>query len=77
MDEQISVRQAYTAMYAFLEELYSKYEFDQLGSVLGGLSLLADGSPVDQAAWSDWLRAVERAKGNQVDMGLHIRQTSK
>ncbi|MBP3960440.1 hypothetical protein J8F10_34875 [Gemmata sp. G18] len=72
MDEQISVRQAYLAMYSFLDELYSKYEFDQFGSLLGGLSLLADGSPADQAAWSDWLRAVERARANQVDAALHI-----
>jgi hypothetical protein len=77
MDEQISVRQAYLAMCSFLSELYTKYEFDQLGALLGSLSLLSDGSPADQAAWSDWLRAVERAKGDQVDAALHIRPANR
>lgn len=77
MGEQISVRQAYLAMYSFLDELYTKYEFDQLGGLLGSLSLLSDGSPADQAAWSDWLRAVERAKGDQVHAALRIRPASQ
>ncbi|MDB5311433.1 MAG: hypothetical protein JWO38_5635 [Gemmataceae bacterium] len=75
MDEQISVRQAYLAMYSFLEELYTKYEFDQFGSILGGMSLLADGSPADQAVWADWLKAVERVREQQVDATLRIRHT--
>ncbi len=74
MDEHISVRQAYLAMYSFLDELYTKYEFEQIGSLLGGLSLITDGSPADQAAWTDWLRAVERAKGDLVDSTLRIHQ---
>ena len=74
MDEQISTRQAYLAMYSFLDELYTKYEFDQLGGLLGGMSLLSDGSAADQAIWFDWLRAVERAKGNRVDATLRIQQ---
>ena len=77
MDEQISVRQAYLAMYSFLHELYAEYGFDPLGSLLGSLSLLPDGSPADQAAWSDWLKAVERARGDQVDAALRIRQADQ
>lgn len=74
MDEQISTKRAFLAMYSFLEELYTKYEFDQLGGLLGGMSLLADGSTADQAVWLDWLRAVERVKGNQVDATLRLLQ---
>jgi hypothetical protein len=73
MDEQISVRQAYLAMYSFLDELYTKYGFDQVGQLLGSLSLLSDGSPADEAVQSDWLNAVQRAKGDQVNAALHIR----
>jgi hypothetical protein len=62
MEEMISSQQAYLAMYSFLEELYSKYDFDQLGGLLGSMSLLPDGSPADQAMWSDWLRCVEKSK---------------
>ncbi len=70
MEDEINVKQAYRAMYSFLEELYSKYEFDQLGGLLGGMSLLQDGSPADQAMWSDWLRAVEKSKAGQADASL-------
>ena len=62
MEDKIDVKQAYLAMYSFLEELYVKYEFDQLGGLLGSMSLLPDGSPADHAIWGDWLRAVEKMK---------------
>ena len=77
MDEQISVRQAYLAMYSFLEELYSKYEYDQFGALLGGMGSLPDGSPADPAIWLDWLEAVERARKGQVDTALNIRRTGE
>jgi hypothetical protein len=32
MEDAITVKQAYLAMYSFLDELYTKYEFDQLGA---------------------------------------------
>lgn len=38
MEEMLSAKQAYLAMYSFLEELYSKYQFDQLGGLLGSMS---------------------------------------
>jgi len=77
MEDKIGVKQAYLAMYSFLDELYSKYEFDQLGGLLGGMSLLPDGSPADPAVWGDWLRAVERMKAEQVDAGLRIGTTAE
>ena len=77
MEDMISVKQAYLAMYSFLEELYTKYEFDQLGGLLGGMSLLPDGSPADQAMWDDWLRSIEKAKTEQVDAGLRFGTTGE
>lgn len=73
MNDTISVRQAYLAMYSFLDELYAKYGFDQIGGLLGSMSLLPDGSTADQAIWSDWLQHVEKARNGQADAGLRVR----
>jgi hypothetical protein len=56
--DQISVRQAYVAMYQYLKRIYDLTGSDELGGLLGSMSLLPDGQPADPAAWSDWLRAV-------------------
>jgi hypothetical protein len=72
MEEMISVKQAYLAMYSFLDELYTKYDFDQLGGLLGSMSLLPDGSPADQALWGDWLRSVEKTRTQRVDADLRM-----
>lgn len=40
MEDEVSVKQAYLAMYSFLEELYLQYGFDQMGGLLGSMSLL-------------------------------------
>ena len=58
----ITVQVGYLAMVSFLEELYSKFEFEQLGGILGSLRPLADGTPADPGMWSDWMRAVVLAR---------------
>ena len=63
--KDITVQVGYLAMCTFLEELYTKFEFDQLGGILGGLQLLADGTPADPGMWADWIRAVDRARSAQ------------
>lgn len=73
MNDTISTRQAYLAMYSFLNELYAEYGFDHLGGLLGSMSLLPDGSTADPAIWSDWLQHVENARSGQVDAELRIR----
>jgi hypothetical protein len=60
MDLSLTPKEAYYAMYSFLNELHEKYEFDQLGGLLGGMSVLEDGSTADPALWNDWLRIVEK-----------------
>lgn len=74
MNEEVSVKQAYLAMYSFLEELYSRYGFDQLGGLLGGMSLLPDGTPADPAMWSDWLQCIERSKSEQIEATVLLRK---
>ncbi|MBX3450256.1 MAG: hypothetical protein KF777_11885 [Planctomycetaceae bacterium] len=72
MSKEISVKEAYLAMYSFLDELYSKYGYEQLGGLLGGMSLLPDGSTADEAIWHDWLRCIEKAKAGQIDAELRL-----
>jgi hypothetical protein len=73
MDESLTFREAYAATYAFLLELHERFGFDQLGGILGSMSLLEDGGSVDPAVWSDWQRAAERAKRGEINMSLRIR----
>jgi len=54
-------KQAYAAMYYFLEELWKRTKSDDLGNLLGDMSLLPDGSPADAAIVNDWRQAVEYA----------------
>lgn len=55
----LEVRDAYRAMLFFLENYYRRVPSDEIGALLGGLSLADDGDPMDPAAWSDWLEAVQ------------------
>ena len=58
--EQITIKQAYLAMYYFLDALYERTNSDDLGGFLGGFRLLRDGMPADSAAWEDWLQVVTK-----------------
>lgn len=55
----MSDKQAYAAMFHFLQQLYLRTKSDDLGGLLGGMSMLQDGSPADPAIGSDWQEAVE------------------
>ncbi len=74
MDLQLTTKEAYAAMYLFLDDLYKQYGFDQLGGILGGMSLLEDGTTADPGYWHDWLQMVQKSIGQQPDIGLHIRK---
>lgn len=58
MSGQLSTRDAYRAMLRFLESYYERTGSDELGALLGGLTIDEDGQPMDPAAWTDWLAAV-------------------
>jgi hypothetical protein len=59
-------KQAYAAMFRFLEQLYVRTKSNELGGLLGGMSLLRDGSPADPAIADDWRQAVQYAlKGGE------------
>ncbi len=61
-DSSLNEKQAYMAMFFYLEELYNKTKSDDLAGFLGSMVLLKDGKPVDSAVWADWKKAIEKAK---------------
>ncbi len=60
MTDPLSIRQAYMAMFRFLESYYDRTHADDVGALLGGMAIDEDGEPMDPAAWSDWLDAVRQ-----------------
>ena len=59
---------AYQTMFRFLEERYFRLRSDELGALLGELSLLSDGRPRDTAIAAEWDKAVEQVAGkNQLN----------
>ena len=70
--DNLNLQEAYLAMFAFIDELYLRTKSDELGSLLGDLSLLSDGTTADPSAWQDWLRCVDKARRRVVDANLRI-----
>ncbi len=53
-------------MFAFLENRYELTKSDELGTLLGSMALLKDKTPIDDAIWEDWQRALSRARSGKV-----------
>ena len=66
-------REAYLAMFAFLEHRYDMTKSDDLGSLLGSMALLRDGGTADPAVWNDWLNAIERASSGNISADLELK----
>lgn len=69
MTDPLSVRQAYLAMFRFLEGYYDRTHADEIGALLGGMAFDEDGQPMDPALWSDWLVAVRDVASEQQTSG--------
>jgi hypothetical protein len=74
----LTARQAFMVMHCFLERYYQATHADEIGGLLGSLSLLPDGSPADYGFRREWLDAVrtviaaEKASGyQQADLRFH------
>ncbi|HDY8121393.1 hypothetical protein [Vibrio navarrensis] len=74
MKDTITIKQAYVAMYLYLEGLYQMTGSDDLAGFLGGMSMLEDGQPADSAVWSDWLDAIEKSRRDP-DISLEVDKT--
>lgn len=71
LDEKI----AFKAMYCFLKQYYEATNIGEIGSLLGSLSLMTDGKPLDPAMWDEWLDCVKKAATGEVDPYLRIMNT--
>jgi len=65
----LTKEQAYLAMHAFLDKQFS-LGCEELGGILGSMSLLPDGSPADPALALDWNDAVAAALSGAVSAQL-------
>jgi hypothetical protein len=66
----LTEQQAYLAMFAFLEAEYRLASSDEIGALLGSMSLLPDGSPADPAIKKQWAEAMAAALGGSVNAAL-------
>lgn len=67
----ITSRQAYLAMFEFLRRYQERGPTDELGAMLGSLSLLADGNSADPAMISDWNDSVVAVLMAEESNGYH------
>lgn len=59
--KNLSEKEAFLAMFAFLEQHYEITRSDDIGALLGSMALLKDGNTADPAIWEDWCKAVNRS----------------
>jgi len=69
---ELTKKEAYLAMYSFLEHEYELTKSDDIGGLLGGMSLLQDGSTADPAAWEDWENTIKKVKAGEIEATLRI-----
>jgi hypothetical protein len=65
-------KQAYLAMFSFLEAEYLLTSSDEIGGLLGSMSLLPDGSTADPAVKDQWKEAVDHALRGEVNTALTL-----
>jgi hypothetical protein len=61
MMRDLDAKEAYKAMFRFLEKYYELTQSDEIGALLGSMSLLDDGMPADSAIWQEWQEAIAEA----------------
>jgi hypothetical protein len=69
---ELTSKQAYLAMFSFLDDYYQRTKSDDVGSLLGSMSLLRDGTPADPAIKGEWGAAVKRALAGSVDAAMRL-----
>lgn len=72
MDEVITVKQAYEAMFDFLENVFNRTQSDALGVLLGGMSTTEDGKPADSAIWDEWMVCVKKSKAGKISTKIDL-----
>ena len=59
-------------MFEFLVSLYQRTKSDELGALLGSMSLLEDGATADPAIWQEWVGCIHQVKQGDIDSSLGI-----
>ncbi len=72
MDQTMTTMEAYEAMYDYIEGVYARTQSDTIGALLGSMSTMSDGKPVDAAIWGDWEMSVAKAKCGKVKTRLEL-----
>lgn len=72
MSINLTEKEAYAAMYAYLVTVYDRTQSDDLGGLLGDMSTVGDGETADPAVWHEWLRCVNQVKQSKIDTSLRI-----
>ena len=67
MAKCLTEKEAYLAMFSFLEDYYNRTHSDDVGSLLSGMCFMNDGMPMDSAYWHEWKHSVQKALENEVD----------
>lgn len=68
-DDKVSIRDAYLAMFEYLRRYYERGRSDEIGGMLGSLSLLRDGMSADPAAMSDFLVSMDTVRRAEEEGG--------
>ncbi len=66
MNDEMTIEQAYTAMYSFLGDYYRRNKYDDVGALLGSMGLMSNNMPLDRAMWDDWLKGIAEARAGEV-----------
>ncbi len=74
-NDSLTSAEAYLAMYAFLSKQYD-LGCEELGAILGSMSLLSDGESADPALDRDLIDAVSAAKAGRVNARLQLGEGS-
>jgi hypothetical protein len=71
--ETITLETAFHALHYYAAALAERIASDDLAALAGETAILPDGGPADPAAWSDFLAAVDQARGARPDLTLVTR----
>jgi hypothetical protein len=71
-ENSVTVKQAYESMFVFLEKWFDQTQNDEIAVLLGSMSTLEDGYPIDQGIWADWIEAIESVQKNIVNISINL-----
>ncbi len=74
--QQLSAEQAYKAMFLFLDKYYQDTKSDDVGSLLSGMTLVADGMPADPAYALEWQECIAHVLHGEADDVVKLKLTN-